>query len=234
MKNFERIDGSTKLDGIEDNTYKLLFSDQTLLNIDEFGSNESFKALNLIEKFTMLDDKRILDIILKKFKIFDSIDFKKITYDKQRKIFIYKSKSLEIPFVRLSDDFDDEEIKEELTSKNRYHKCHIQSLILASNNPSMRIVTGYITIKNHRILHSFVEYDSNEGTIVIDWTKNIRMLKQDYCKITNFVSLSTIEGNDLLSDLENPFFAHNINVKVYCVFRNEIVENLTKNKKLFL
>ncbi len=130
-----------------------------------------------------------------------------------------------------------EEISKDLISNgmniNTYHQCHEKSILLASIYPNFRIITGYIYLEKQRMLHSVIEYDDNEETIILDWTKNLRMLKEDYIRLTNLRVIETIEGYDVKNDITGPIIQMGMDFKTYCAFRPEIVKELKKNNSIF-
>lgn len=60
MNNLKREDGSPMRDGINNNTYNLLFKDYDNLPKEEQGSYEKLKIFAAIDRFTKLQEKRCL------------------------------------------------------------------------------------------------------------------------------------------------------------------------------
>ena len=167
------------------------------------------------------------------YEIIDDYDFRTISWSDELNSFIYQKGNFKIPFNLLSDFMTHEDDKEELTSDERLHKCHEKSILLASIYPNFRIITGYVYLEKQRMLHSVIEYDDNEETIILDWTKNLRMLKEDYIRLTNLRVIETIEGYDVKNDITGPIIQIGLDFKTYCAFRPEIVKALKKNNRVF-
>ncbi len=96
-----------------------------------------------------------------------------------------------------------------------------------------RIVTGYTTIGNKKVLHSVIEYEHDGKTIVLDWTKNLKITKEQYIELTKFVEFSSFEGRKVIDDIEIIFENLNIGVKPYVVFRDELIRDMQRNPHLF-
>ena len=96
-----------------------------------------------------------------------------------------------------------------------------------------KVVTGYITIGNKKALHSVIEYEHDGKTIILDWTRNLIITKEQYIELTKFVELSSFEGRKFVDDVQFVFRNLNIGVKPYVVFRDELVRDMQKNKQLF-
>ena len=158
------------------------------------------------------------------YETIDDYDFRTISWNNGLNSFVYQNGNFKIAFNLLSDFMTHEDDKEELTSDERLHQCHAKSIILASMYPNFRVITGYVYLENQRILHSVVEYDDNEETIILDWTKNLRMFKDDYLKLTNFRVIETIEGYEIANDITAPVNKIGRDLKTYCVFRPEIIK----------
>ena len=167
------------------------------------------------------------------YETIDDYDFRTISWSDELNSFIYQKGNFKIPFNLLSDFMTHEDVKKELTSDERLHKCHEKSILLASIYPNFRIITGYIYLEKQRMLHSVLEYDDNEETIILDWTKNLRMLKEDYIRLTNLRVIETIEGYDVKNDITGPIIQMGLDFKTYCAFRPEIVKELKKNNRVF-
>lgn len=229
----EEISKDLISNGMNINTYNLLFDDINNKMSDKKGSCESLNALCVISKFTKFDDIKIYCLMAGMYETIDDYDFRTISWSDELNSFIYQKGNFKIPFNLLSDFMTHEDVKKELTSDERLHQCHEKSILLASIYPNFRIITGYIYLEKQRMLHSVIEYDDNEGTIILDWTKNLRMLKEDYIRLTNLRVIETIEGYDVKNDITGPIIQMGMDFKTYCAFRPEIVKELKKNNRVF-
>lgn len=219
--------------GMNINTYNLLFDDLNNKVSDKTGSFESLAALCIISKFTKFDDMKIYSLMARIYETIDDYDFRTISWSDELNSFVYQNEDFKIPFNLLSDFITQEDDKKELTSNERIHKCHEKSILLASIYPNFRIITGYVYLEKQRMLHSVIEYDDNEETIILDWTRNLRMLKEDYIRLTNLRVIETIEGYDVKNDITGSITQMGMDLKTYCVFRPEIVKELKKNNIVF-
>lgn len=229
----EEISKDLISNGMNINTYNLLFDDINNKISDKKGSCESLNALCVISKFTKFDDIKIYCLMAGMYETIDDYDFRAISWSDELNSFIYQKGNFKIPFNLLSDFMTHEDVKKELTSDERLHQCHEKSIILASIYPNFRIITGYVYLEKQRMLHSVIEYDDNEETIILDWTKNLRMLKEDYIRLTNLRVIETIEGYDVKNDITGPIIQMGMDFKTYCAFRPEIVKELKKNNSIF-
>lgn len=229
----EEISKDLISNGMNINTYNLLFDDINNKMSDKKGSCESLNALCVISKFTKFDDIKIYCLMAGMYETIDDYDFRTISWSDELNSFIYQKGNFKIPFNLLSDFMTHEDVKKELTSDERIHKCHEKSILLASIYPNFRVITGYVYLENQRMLHSVIEYDDNEETIILDWTKNLRMLKEDYIRLTNLRVIETIEGYDVKNDITGPIIQMGMDFKTYCAFRPEIVKELKKNNSIF-
>ena len=229
----EEISKDLISNGMNINTYNLLFDDINNKISDKKGSCESLNALCVISKFTKFDDIKIYCLMAGMYETIDDYDFRTISWSDELNSFIYQKGNFKIPFNLLSDFMTHEDVKKELTSDERLHKCHEKSILLASIYPNFRIITGYVYLEKQKMLHSVIEYDDNEETIILDWTKNLRMLKEDYIRLTNLRVIETIEGYDVKNDITGPIIQMGMDFKTYCAFRPEIVKELKKNNSIF-
>lgn len=233
MSNPKREDGSPMDDGINNNTYDLLFGDYDNLPKEEQGRYENVIAFATIDCFTKLQEKKIFTKLLKQFYKNTIVDLDKITFNKDTKQHEYKNNDLIITFDKLSNYFEDKDLIKELTSKKRYSECHKRSLNVSPSIEGSKVVTGYITIGNKKALHSVIEYEHDGKTIILDWTRNLIITKEQYIELTKFVELSSFEGRKFVDDVQFVFRNLNIGVKPYVVFRDELVRDMQKNKQLF-
>lgn len=233
MENRKRKDGSPMNDGINNNTYELLFGDFDNLPKNERGTYENVIAFATIDRFTKLQEKKIFTKLLKMIYKKSNIDLNKITFNKEIKQFEYRDNDKVITFDRLSDHFQDEDLKKELMSDKRYGECHSRAMNIAPSIKDSKIVTGYVTLGNSKVLHSIIEYDVDDKTIVLDWTRNLHITKEQYIELTKFVELSSFDGREVIDDIELITGNLNIGVKPYVVFREELMRDIKKNPQIF-
>lgn len=233
MSNPKREDGSPMKDGINNNTYNLLFGDYDNLPEEEQGSYENVVAYATIDRFTKLQEKKIFTKLLKLFYKNTIFDLDKITFNEETKQYEYKNNDLIITFDKLSNCFEDKDLIKELTSNKRYGECHSRTMNISPSIEGSRIVTGYTTVGNQKVLHSVIEYEHDGKTIVLDWTRNLKITKEQYIELTKFVELSSFEGRKVIDDIEIIFGNLNIGVKPYVVFRDELIRDMQRNPHLF-
>ncbi len=226
-------DNSLYTKGINKKTFDLLFDDLNNKVFDKAGSCESLEALCIISEFSKLEDQKRWFIVSGIYDAAVDDKFKTISWDGRLNSYIYQNGEFKIAFNLLSDFMLNEKAKSELLSNERIFKCQEESLALARSVPNSRVVTGYVYLESQRMLHSVVEYDNNGETIILDWTKNLFISKENYLKLTNFRVIETIELCDLAGDIYNPISKIDMDLKVYCAFRPEIVKELKKNNSIF-
>lgn len=215
------------INGINKNTFDLLFNDYKNDPEDYFDPMAT-DAIIAIDTFTRLKEKTMFQKLIKKtLSKITSID--KISYNPITRQYEWHDGPNLITFDLLSKYIDDEKLKDELTSKKRYHLCHKRSIDNAKKFKNSKVVTGYATIGSYKFLHSIIEC----GNKVIDWTRNVVMDKNDYYYLTNFCPLSSISSASILMDKKMLKGKIGFFVKEYTTFRDEIIHDLQKNKHLF-
>ena len=206
--------------GINENTFNTLFeSDKFKLRTD-FKSNKEF-LLYIIENFTRLNDRDAEEFI-QKFPQFKRVD----------DLFYVMNDGLVYSFNRM-DQITDFYSKQELLSKERYGHCCDKSMEFVNSIMEVcDILIGYIHYTEKRIVHAVVEYNTFYGPIIIDYTKNLVMKKSDYFDLTEFKLINKVSNKDLKKDL--PVLAKTgfVPVKVYLLYRKEIMKDFNKNKKV--
>ena len=233
MCNLKRGNNILMNDGINHNTYNLLFSDYYNLSKEEQGNYENVVAYATIDCFTKLKGKKIFTKLLTIFYKNSMIDLERITFNKEIGQYEYKNNDLVIFFNKFSNCFDNEKIIKELTSNKRYGECHVKAIEISPSIENSKILTGYITIGNKKVLHSVIECEHDEKNIVLDWTRNLMITKEQYVELTKFVELSSFEGRKVLDDIEAIIGNLNIGVKPYLVFRDELIKDMQKNLHIF-
>ena len=228
-----RFDGSSINDGINNNTYELLFRDTSSLSEEEQGDKSYAKVLVTLNRFTRYEKRNILvklkDFILKQY----GFDVSKVKYNEDKDRYIYQDEDYSIPFNMISRLIDSDQLKKELLSEKRYGHCHVKSLCMGHNVPDSEVVTGYFTIYTNRVLHSILEAKDKDGNlIVLDWTRNITMPKEDYYRLTGFREVNRFAGSKFEEDFPC-LQALGVGTKTYSCFRDELMKDFEKNKSLF-
>jgi len=163
---------------------------------------------------------------------------KHISYDVKEKSYIFKEKNFGFfTFELLSDIISDKEVQTELLSKDRYHKCHRNSIAVASSLTQEDKETAYVVSGGFKenecdyFLHSWVEID--RSNTVIDFNHNLVMNRDKYYKLFEIKSISKIHIYDMekiidfvINECELDFHPMEINF-----FGQEIMRNLMKNEK---
>ena len=209
-----RWDNSSRIDGINNMTYAILFRDYYLKD-DSSGNLDIYKT---IINFTLAPIKN---------SIIKSNGFSLIKKKKDNG-YEYSDGRINIDFDVISNYVKDRKQKKELTSPYRYGKCHERSLELAYSSEKAKVITGYVNFNGMHYLHSVVELELDGQVCILDWTKNLIINKKDYIILTGFNKISSISSKDIMkdSDLLNIF---DISLKTYTLFRDEIVSDLEKN-----
>lgn len=218
---------------INNNTYELLFSYFDNLPENESATYENTIALKTIECFTKLKETNISNELIKIIYERKKIDLSKITYNKEIDMFEYRDSNRLITFDKLSDHLQEKDLKEELMSNKRYKKCHERSMHIAPSIKDSRIVTGYIIIGNSKRLHSIIEYDIDDKTIVLDWTSNLYIIKEQYIDLTEFREVSSFRGEKIIDDAKLIQGNIYITKKPYLTFRDELMRDIKKNLPIF-
>lgn len=226
-----RTDGSNINDGINENTYKMLFKDNHNLSTEEAGSVDNNLAFLTIDYFTKVSHKKLMLKFLKLCCKGKDIDLNRISFNEETKNYEYKDKDFKINFNKISDIFKFEEtIVKELVSKKRYGNCHIRAISFSPGLKNSKIVTGYITIGKQKIIHSIIEVNRNNKDIIFDWTSNTAMLKEQYFSLTKFQQLSSFESALVEHDFEimDQLLLSDIGCKAYVIFRDELIHDIEK------
>lgn len=222
-----------RVDGINNNTYNLLFEDYDNLKEKEQGNYEFACAFATIDWYTKIQEKKIFMKLLKLVFKNTIVQLDKITFNEHTQQFEYKDNDITFTFDKMANCFENEKIKKELTSNKRYGECHTRAMSISPSIEGSKIVTGYATILDQKFLHSVIEYEYNGETIILDWTRNLKMTKEQYIQLTKFQELASFEGRKVVDDIEIIFGNIDIGVKPYIIFRNELVKDIMKNPHIF-
>ena len=220
--------------GINENTYKLLFEDVDNYNLkrEEQYSDYYSQILSALNCYTLYKEKSIFKTLL--ITIFkNKLNLQYIKYDKKRKEWVYDDGNEIIFFDMLSKYVEDKDIKKKLLSKKRTGYCHSNSIDIAKTLRNSRIITGMIEQYNRKVLHSVVETSNKDNQkVILDYAFNILMPKDSYKKLTNFEELNVVEGETLENDFEKILkFFDQFGHKEYLLFRDELIRDLEKNEK---
>ena len=216
-------------DGINKNTYELLFKDdKNARDIDEKEERSNY-ILSLIEHYTKLREKSIFGSLLKKYLNIKNLDFSKIVYNEEKQEYEFEHLGEIYTFNKISNFYGDKKTKKELESGERYGKCHEASIYFSMINKDCYILTGHINNNGGTYLHSVIE--TKDGKI-LDWTKNLIMSKEDYFKLTEFKALEKISGEEMIETfIRLP--VGKVNGKVLTVFGKEVLKDMKKNPAIF-
>jgi len=227
-----RLDGSSVNDGINNNTYELLFKDYPNLSDEERGSRKDALTFLTLDRFTRHEKRNLLvkfkDLLNKQV----NLDISKISYDKETDRYVYNDEDYSMPFNLISRICEGPGCKEELLSDKRYGQCHSKIIGISPCVPNSTVVTGYITIGSSKVLHTILEIETEANTVVLDWTRNLEMIKEDYYRITKFEEVARFDGSHPREDVEYLQEIH-LGCKPYVTFRDEIMRDIEKNKSLF-
>lgn len=194
--------------------------------IDILGLNKN--TINIIksQRNNFYFDTSILDD-LEKFSLIDTPKkerkrISKLIRKNNSYIYDYKFKSIE--FGILSDYFHNDIEVQKLLTYNRYGKCHLGSLWLITQPKfeDAKIVCGYIYSGYKKYFHSFVELDD----YVFDYTKNLRLKKEDYYNLTNFEVLNELIYDEAIKVLNYSF----IPIGLYFLYNREIEAEMALKK----
>ena len=219
--------------GINNNTYKVLFSDYHDIPEEEQPDLEKSYIISVIQLYTRFREKSIFSKILKlNFEKKYKIDFSKIKFNKENQNYEYEFQGEVYTFDKLSKKINDKNIKKELESEKRYRKCHLKSAEIATSLQKSCILTGYVKRYDGKFLHSIVEIEKEDGKYIIDYTKNIIMPKEQYVKLTEFEELESISDLEYLEYIQRLENIPDLNGKVLLTFGREIFKELEKNSFL--
>ena len=230
-------------DGMNKNTYKLLFEDNDGIT-EDVQSREILMISHTIQEYTKWHEKLMLYNMLRFFFKNKFVDMSDIKYDPETKEYKYVYNGEVYTFDILSkyiqgDDnnfiskfINNYKVNKELHSKDRYGKCHGNSILLAEQLDNSKILTGYITFGKYKVLHSVVVANKKGVPLVYDWTQNLIMPLDEYRKIYNIVVIEEVDSKDMLNDLPK-LKGTKITDKEYLTFRSEIINDLERNEEIF-
>lgn len=174
------------------------------------------------EKVKFLFDNAIQNKLIKEFESTDNLNI--ITLNDDSKLI----------FMRLTDLFEGlEKQAPDLLTEERYGRCHLNSfLISAGLDLPHCLCSGLCSNQSNRrqFLHSWVEFNYNDNTYVIDYTHNAVINKSGYYKLFSPEQVVKIDGNQVQADeklIRKSKFS-NMDIRMYCFFPDEVREEIIK------
>ena len=213
--------------GVNSDTYNILFDESMLPMEDNSPSEVIFHTID-VNNLETLFSKAKLSIIYK-LVYGNSLENNKIKFNKEKKCYEYDlGDNGKIKFKKLSKCISglDKEHKKELLTVGRHGKCHVGSLFVSLSVKNSKLLSGICKLDTKTFYHSVVLFDNE---MVADWTKNLVMRKDEYLKITNFESISTIDSVNLDELIMIDKFFPKLDLRMYLYFRDEIVHDLDKH-----
>ena len=224
---------ASRLSGINDETYETLFKKFYDTTYSGVNTLENYCAFNAIDTFTLKEKNLLFRFYKYLFTKLNIMKTSNIHYDKENDRYNYVDDDLVIPFNMISRICQtDKSVIDELESRERFGKCHGGTMSIAPCVPNSYVVTGFITIGDSKVLHTVLEVETDTQPVILDWTCNAEMPKSDYCALTMFEEITRFKGDLVKEDLDYAK-ALELDTKTYVTFRNEIMNDLEKNKTLF-
>ena len=160
---------------------------------------------------------------------------KHISYDKKNSCYKLKDRKFgSFSFKLLSDYVLDSDIKKELLSKNRYHECHQNSIMIAcSLDENDAYVVGGKFLENEKdyFYHSWVEIEDNNT--VIDYNHNIIMNRDKYYDFFGVEVINRISAMDVKSVIQTSLdFGFSFHPMYINYFGQEFMSSFQKNQKI--
>lgn len=234
-------------DGMNKKTFKELFETKSFNDSSkEFRNNiyVGFKLFTLkypfkknmnplVVLYNLFDMKKIN--IKEKIIAFDYLKdvyyyfLDKVSYDKKEQKYIFndEKRGFLFDFRLLSDNITGKNIKKSLTSSSKFNDCHAGSMTIIPKIDNSYLCTGIIDNFGFDTLHTVIEFNEDK---IIDYTLNIIIDKNEYNKITNFREIQRIKKENYLDDIK--ILDGNLDSKTYLTYRDEIIRDLNKNKKV--
>ena len=167
-----------------------------------------------------------------------SLPSRHISYDKEKSCYQWKDRKFgSFTFSLFSDFVLDSDVKKELLSKNRYHKCHKNSIMvacsLAKKDAQSAYVVGGKFLENEKdyFYHSWVEID--DSNTVIDYNHNIVMNRDKYYDFFGVEVINRILVSDV-KDVLHSFidFGFSFHPMYISYFGQEFMRDFQKNQKI--
>ena len=158
------------------------------------------------------------------------------------KCYYYSDDNKRQAFELLSDYIINEQMKNELLSKDRYGECHRNApkLVLGINcqdDKKKYLVNGKIKINEKDYLyHTWMEVeDANKKVTLFDYNNNLIIDKEDYYKLIGAKVVNRTDSDSLIKVLELiEEFDICFHPMTLGYFSEEIIRDLEKNKSLVL
>lgn len=221
-------------EGINLNTFKLLFETKSDATIDMQLSEGLFKADMLSYYHHTFINNIVHSLIINRI-------FYPEIHRHLNNTYTYSSKDEKFDFRLLYKYLkkifkNSPEIRDYIEFNQKY-RCRqstcSHSIIIACYLENSKLVIGNMPCKNgEKVLHRFVQVEHNGQDYILDIAKNLIMKKDDYYRISQFEELGTIDSTDLRVIynfcLENSLCDH---TAIISMFGKEILNELD-NKKL--
>lgn len=146
-------------------------------------------------------------------------------------------------FPNIEFDEEIEDIKTRMGQIDEESDCHGQAIEYSQRLSDIGIendvVTGnrYLTTDKSSNLHSWNEFQINGKEHVLDYTQNVVMNKEGYYALNHINKvLSRVNCQDIPKDkkiINQMTGRYYMDVKTYLTCRDEIMQNLQKNKEIF-
>lgn len=153
---------------------------------------------------------------------------------------LFKDDDKEFTFMLFSDIVTDQELANVLCSMERYQTCHINSWKYVTpisetfSNAKVRIVGGKYLINDvDYYYHTWIELEIEGKEFVVDYTKNLIILKEHYYRLTGAEVINVVEEDDIKSIID--YVKGDIlklNPMDYSYFAQELLRDLDKNKHI--
>lgn len=225
-------------DGINKETYRILFEER------EEHKRECSNEIFTIEKSSLYNRKpqyllsnffnRIIDMYFLRINYFN---LHKNVFSKG---YTFKNKDIEFWFdylekylkriLKNEDSYVRREMIFNLKHNLRYGSCFIDNMVISANIENSFYVTGLVEYDDGSThLHSFVTYKD----YVIDYTKNLIMLKEKYFGLLKIKELQSVESKRIAS-IYNTLLKNEIlnSTRLIATFGNEIMSDLYRNPQL--
>ena len=214
-----RSDLSNSLDGINNNTYELLFIDN-MVN-ERLAKNDREFMMAAVQQFTKLNDEDIDYVVEHSNNIFL----------RNGMIFEINKNSKKYRFTLL--DYFLEDRKEELRSDDRLGKCTEKSISLAlGSDEGSKVMVGYLDNSVDKILHAVFLECNYDKEYVFDYSMNLVMEKKQYLELMDYIVINEIDSKNVKNDIDFIKKIDHFSIKFYFCFRDEMMNDLEKNKKV--
>ena len=185
--------------------------------------NHIYSVINL---YTIHRDKFFTSFLIKKH--FDNI------VHEDEMVEHYFDDHFDFYFFLLSDMIEgNKRMVKDLKSDNRYHRCHESAIGMCLNDQegNMKVLTGFMPASDRKYHHSVIELNKDDNTLILDFTQNLVMLKDDYIKLYDFEIVNEVTSEEIKKDVDI-MIDLNMRTPFYLFFRDELINDLKKNNKV--